>query len=133
MLVDDRLRPLSYPGTDIFLMCFAVSSPTTFDNVAKKWYPEIQHHSPGVPFILIGTKIDLRNDPKTIAELEEKKQEPISKAQGEQQCRELKGYKYMECSALTQEGLKQVFDESIRCVIFAHNQAQSRKSKCLIL
>lgn len=129
----DRLRPLSYPGTDIFLLCFSVDSPTTFDNVSKKWYQEILLHAPGVPFILIGTKIDLRNDPKTIAELEEKKQAPVTKAQGEALCAELKGYKYMECSALTQEGLKQVFDEAIRCVLFAHNKAQASKPRCLIL
>ena len=80
----DRLRPLSYPGTDIFLVCFAVTSPTTFDNVSKKWHQEMLHHAPGVPFILIGTKIDLRNDPKIIAELEAKREAPITKAQGEQ-------------------------------------------------
>jgi Ras-related C3 botulinum toxin substrate 1 len=119
----DRLRPLSYSETDIFLVCFSVISPTTFDNVSKKWYQEMQEHAPGTPFILVGTKIDLRNDPKTLAELEEKREVPINKAQGEARCAELKGHKYMECSALTQEGLKQVFDESIRCVLMAHNAA----------
>ena len=83
-------------------MCFAVSSPTTLDNVSKKWKPEIAHHAPGVPFILIGTKTDLRDDPKIIAELEEKKQAPVTKAEGERLCAELGGHKYMECSALTQ-------------------------------
>jgi len=129
----DRLRPLSYPGTDIFLICFAVSSPTTFDNVSKKWYPELQNHAPGVPFILVGTKIDLRNDPKIIGELESKHQSPITRAQGEALCAELKGHKYMECSALTQEGLKQVFDEAIRCVLMTRNAAQKPTSRCLIL
>lgn len=52
----DRLRPLSYPQTDIFLVCFAISSPTSFENVKTKWLPELQHHAPGVPFILVGTK-----------------------------------------------------------------------------
>eukprot|EP01006_Ploeotia_vitrea_P013137 TRINITY_DN34478_c0_g1_i1.p1 TRINITY_DN34478_c0_g1~~TRINITY_DN34478_c0_g1_i1.p1 ORF type:complete len:194 (+),score=1.75 TRINITY_DN34478_c0_g1_i1:70-651(+) len=129
----DRLRPLSYPGTDIFLVCFAVSSPTTFENVSKKWYQEIQHHAPGVPFILVGTKIDLREDPNIIAELEQKKQAPITKTQGEALCHELSGIRYIECSALTQEGLKEVFDEAIRAVFKAHNAAQNKKSKCLIL
>jgi len=129
----DRLRPLSYPGTDIFLVCFSVISPTTFDNVSKKWFQEMQHHAPGTPFILIGTKIDLRNDPKTLAELEEKRESPINKAQGDALCAELKGHKYMECSALTQEGLKQVFDESIRCVLMAHNAAANKKPRCSIL
>ncbi|KAB7493869.1 Rho-related GTP-binding protein RhoU [Armadillidium nasatum] len=29
----DTLRPLCYPGTDVFLVCFSVVSPTSFHNV----------------------------------------------------------------------------------------------------
>lgn len=32
----DRLRPLSYPQTDVFLICFSVVSPPSFDNVIAK-------------------------------------------------------------------------------------------------
>jgi len=63
----DRLRPLSYPQTDVFLLCFAINNPNSFENIRTKWYPEISHHAGGVPFILVGTKLDLRNDPDTIA------------------------------------------------------------------
>lgn len=34
----DRLRPLSYPQTDVFLVCFSVVSPSSFENVKEKWY-----------------------------------------------------------------------------------------------
>jgi Ras-related C3 botulinum toxin substrate 1 len=130
----DRLRPLSYPGTDVFLMCFAVSAPTTFDNIKKKWHPELTVHSPDTPFILVGTKTDLRTDEATLEELRQTKyQGPITKAQGEALCAELKGHKYMECSALTQEGLKQVFDEAVRCVLKTQNAAASKKPRCSIL
>lgn len=39
----DRLRPLSYPQTDVFLTCFSIISPSSFENVSAKWYPEISH------------------------------------------------------------------------------------------
>ena len=58
----DRLRPLSYPQTDVFLMCFSVTSPISFENVKDKWFPEVHHHCPGVPFLIVGTQIDLRED-----------------------------------------------------------------------
>lgn len=32
----DRLRPLSYPQTDIFLICFSLVSPPSFENVKTK-------------------------------------------------------------------------------------------------
>lgn len=43
----DRLRPLSYPQTDVFLVCFSVVSPASFENVKEKWVPEVRHHCPG--------------------------------------------------------------------------------------
>jgi Ras-related C3 botulinum toxin substrate 1 len=41
-----RLRPLSYPGTDIFLITFSLVDPVSFDNVKRKWFPEVNHHCP---------------------------------------------------------------------------------------
>lgn len=49
----DRLRPLSYPQTDVFLVCFSVTSPASFENVREKWVPEIGHHCPKTPFLLV--------------------------------------------------------------------------------
>lgn len=57
----DRLRPLSYPMTDVFLVCFSVVSPTSYENVSAKWIPELRHLAPTAPIILVGTKTDLRS------------------------------------------------------------------------
>ena len=48
-----RLRPLSYPQTDVFLVCFSVVSPSSFENIKEKWVPEITHHCPKTPFLLV--------------------------------------------------------------------------------
>lgn len=77
----DRLRPLSYPQTDVFLICFSLVSRASFENVKSKWLPEIRHHAPGVPFILVGTKLDLRDDEDTLEKLREKKMTPITTEQ----------------------------------------------------
>ncbi|ETO28616.1 RAC GTPase [Reticulomyxa filosa] len=111
----DRLRPLSYPQTDVFLVCFSVISRNSYDNVKTKvspWVPEIKHHVPTAPFLLVGTKMDLRND----AEVLKKVGDPITTEQGQALAKEVGAHKYVECSALTQDGLKAVFDESIRFV-----------------
>lgn len=78
----DRLRPLSYPQTDVFLVCFSVVSPSSFENVKEKWVPEITHHCQKTPFLLVGTQIDLREDAPTLEKLAKNKQKPISFEQG---------------------------------------------------
>lgn len=83
-------------------------------NLATKWYPEIDHHAPGVPIILVGTKLDLRDDEATKEGLRQKKMAPIQYEQAVSVAKEIKAVKYMECSALTQRNLKSVFDEAIR-------------------
>jgi len=129
----DRLRPLSYPQTDVFLICFSIISPASFENVKTKWHPEILHHAPGVPFILVGTKLDLREDEETISRLREKRLAPITEVKGHSLAQELHAYKYLECSALTQKGLKTVFDEAIRCVLINQDRPTSKKGKCTLL
>lgn len=59
----------------------------------------------------MGTMVDLRDDPTVIEKLARQRQRPISFEQGERLARELGAVKYVECSALTQKGLKNVFDE----------------------
>ena len=118
----DRLRPLSYPGTDLFIVTFAVTSPSTFENVRTKWIPEIQHYAPGVPFILVGTKVDLRNDPTH-----------VSTGHGQRLCDELKGAAYLECSARTQDGLKAVFDTAIDTVVQSRKKPEKQRGKCTIM
>jgi Ras-related C3 botulinum toxin substrate 1 len=113
----DRLRPLSYPQTDIFLLAYSIVNPSSFENLRAKWYPEVSHHCPNVPFILVGTKVDLREDGPTIEKLASKKQAPITYESALALCQEIGGYKVMECSALTQQGLKAVFDEAIRAAL----------------
>lgn len=56
-------------------------SRASFENVKSKWLPEIRHHAPGVPFILVGTKLDLRDDEDTLEKLREKKLAPITTEQ----------------------------------------------------
>jgi len=110
-----RLRALSYPETDVFLLCFSVVSPASFDNIKTKWYPEINHHCPGAKCILVGTKIDLREDKATVESMKNEKLPSFD--MGKRLAQEIGAECYLECSALTQNGLKKVFEEAIRCVI----------------
>nr|CAD2186694.1 unnamed protein product [Meloidogyne enterolobii] len=95
------------------------------------WVPEIAHHSPKTPFLLVGTQVDLREDGTTIERLAKNKQRPIQPELGEKLAKELKAIKYVECSALTQKGLKNVFDEAIMAAL-APAPPEKRK-RCAVL
>lgn len=109
------LRPLSYPGTDVFLVCFSLFSHASLENVFKKWHPEVTKHAEGIPIILVGTKLDLREKESAIKQLKEQTNEsPITKEEGTAAKERIGAVEYMECSALTQEGLPQLFEKAIR-------------------
>ena len=128
----DGLRPISYPQTDVFLICFSLVNPTSFENVKAKWSPEVRLHCQNVPIVLVGTKVDLRDNIETIEKLSEKRSEPITYPQGSSLAKDIGAVKYLECSALTQKGLKQVFDEAIRAVLYPRLQPDQRRSwSCL--
>jgi Ras-related C3 botulinum toxin substrate 1 len=123
----DRLRPLSYPQTDIFLVCFSITNPASFENISAKWYPELLHYCPKVPMILVGTKMDLREDKDIEEKLRERGLFTISYEQGLTKAKDIGARKYLECSALTSKALKSVFDEAIRSSLEPSKNVKSKK------
>lgn len=114
----DRLRPLSYTQTDIFLICFSVVEPTSFANVKSKWIPEIRHHTPKDTLVLlVGTKADLRDDPHILDQLDENGEKPVTSEEATKLAGELECVGYKECSAASQQGVREVFDCAIKSVI----------------
>jgi len=111
----DRLRPLSYPGADIVLLCFSTVSQASYDAIRDKWAPEVNHYIPEVPHILVGTKIDLREaqhpDPNS------GKFEPITLEMGQSMAKQIKASKYLEVSSKTRQGLEEVFNNAIDLVL----------------
>ena len=87
----------------------------------------MQHHCPGTPCLLVGTKIDLREDASVIEGLRSQSLAPITKEQGDALCKECGAAGYVECSALTQKGLKQVFDEAARIVVGTNHKGADGK------
>lgn len=121
----DRLRPLSYPDTDVILMCFSIDSPDSLENIPEKWTPEVRHFCPNVPIILVGNKKDLRSDAGTIRELQKMKQQPVTNEDGQAMADKIGAYGYLECSARTKEGVREVFELATRAAL----QTKKRKKK----
>lgn len=134
----DRLRPLSYPQSDVFLVCYSIVSLSSFTNVKSRWLPEITKYAKDVPIVLVATKIDLRNDPAQIRQMQSKGAKgPITKPEGQKLAQEINAAAFIECSALTQEFLHDTFQLAIRTAITARSMRAKRTNKkkfnCTIL
>ena len=91
--------------------------------------PEVRHNCPGAPVILVGTQMDLREDKRTVHELDKMNQKPVSTEQGEHLALEVGATQYMECSALTKRGLRSVF-EAVVTADLAECSEKNKKNLC---
>ncbi|XP_057297227.1 ras-like GTP-binding protein RHO [Hydractinia symbiolongicarpus] len=126
----DRLRPLSYPDTDVVLMCFSIDSPESLENIPEKWTPEVNHFCPNVPIVLVGNKKDLRDDETTKRELQRIRQRPVKFEQGREMAEKIKAFSYLECSAISKEGVREVFETATRAAL---QVKKKKKGKCILL
>ena len=110
----DSLRPLLYPDTDVFLVCFSLVDPESYENVYEKWYPELQRYSPHTPIVLVGTKHDLCGDHETLRNLRMEQCAPLTWHDGIRLSNDIGAFKYVEFSACNQTVLEHVFAEAVR-------------------
>jgi Ras-related C3 botulinum toxin substrate 1 len=105
-----KLRPLSYPQTDVFIIAFSLTDPVTLENVENAWVHEIKEHCPNTPYILVGLKSDLRDNPLD-------GMTPVSKSKGEEMMKKIGGFDYVECSSYKAINLKEVFEAAIKIAL----------------
>lgn len=147
----DRLRPLSYPESNVILIIFSVDFPTSLANVQDKvrktsqstrdgtrpltsrlqWHPEVAHFCEGTPLILVGTKTDLRRDEQTRRMLGAQGLTPVSSEQGAEVAKEI-GAKYIECSAKTGVGVQEVFHLALRESMRGKWGKMGKKRACIV-
>lgn len=127
----NTLRPLSYPDTDVFIVCYSVERPQSLKSVQEKWIPEIRRFCPDVPILIVGNKKDIRtkqqqrqlNDDNDDSE----NLRQLANFEDALACaKEYSSSKAIECSAKTKEGIRNVFDTAIRIAI-AHRANRSSR------
>ncbi|CAL6006686.1 Rac/Rho-like_protein [Hexamita inflata] len=115
-----RLRPLSYPQTYVFILCYSISNSYSFKNIVKKWIPEIKHYMPGVPFILVGTKSD--------------SEQQVTFKEAERVAKKHRAFSHIVCSALNNFNVKLVVYTAVKAALQYQqelkNQLQTRKQCC---
>jgi GTPase SAR1 family protein len=86
---------------------------------------QLKHHCPKAPIILVGTKTDLRKEQADV----------VSQEEGQRLAKQIKALRYMECSALTKVGLKEVFDAAITSIVCNNvpKPASAGKKSCILI
>ncbi|XP_076017723.1 rho-related GTP-binding protein RhoU-like [Genypterus blacodes] len=125
-----HMRSLCYAHVDVFILCFSVVNPLSFDNITSKWIPQIRAGNSTSPIVLVGTQSDLRHNVNILIHLSQCNSKPVRFSKARRLARRIGAHEYVECSALTQQNLKEVFD----CAVFAAMEQNSgRKSHKLDL
>lgn len=127
----ERLRPLSYTKAHVILIGYSVDTPDSLDNVTSKWIQEVQVHCPETPVILVGMKKDLRDDQAASTGAETKTTRFVTTAEAERVAAEIGARNHLECSALTGDGVDDVFEAATRGALTQGNQSQ--ESGCCII
>lgn len=118
------LRPLAYSRADVILIGFSVDSPDSLENVKHKWAEEAEQQCPGVPFIVVGLKKDLRG---------RKDLTFVSEEEGRTTAKECGAREYRECSSLTGEGVDDVFEAATRAALLNHDKGDSSRGGCCVV
>ena len=125
----NRLRHLGYKEADCVVLCFSVSSPRSFANIKDYWYPFTKEHCPKAKLILIGMKIDLRDDQETIDKLAKLDLVLVTYKEGKKLSKDIKAKCYLECSSLRSEGIEDVFNKAAEVASAEKTDDETKGSK----
>lgn len=136
----DKLRSLSYADTHCIILCFSIDNPDSLSNVKNKWVGEILEHCEGVRLILVALKADMRqsDDPQDIQQQQQQQHSRrlVSYEDGVTVAKEIGALRYLECSAMNNRGVKEVFTEAARIALAAKVTSDSQDhsdSSCTIM
>lgn len=59
---EEDARAKMYSGADVVVICYSFERPTSFENVAKKWVPELKKYCPAANHFVIACKLDLKTE-----------------------------------------------------------------------
>ncbi|KAH0534004.1 hypothetical protein FGG08_007389 [Glutinoglossum americanum] len=130
----DLLRPLSYPGADVVVICFSIGCRRSLGEVTERWLPEHQSFAPALPFILAGLKSDLRYEHPSAADGGEYAHSPVSYAQGLEVARAAGAVAYIECSARSGYGVQEAFDAVADVAVWRKEKREVKKGEsCVVM
>ena len=122
------LRPLAYTHADAFGICYAIDNRESFHHVRERWIPEINHNKPNAPLLLLGCKVDLRNEEEAEGEGE---RDYVSRTEGEELARTI-GAMFIETSAISAANTERFLGHAAEATLQAPRSAGRKRASCTL-
>ena len=140
------LRKYAYHKVDTVVFCYPVDSIDSFERIRSFWVPELKAYAPKAPFVVVGTKRDIRDEARDRVEgyklsLHGKEGETdgrigveaefaktfVSYDRGKRLSNELSAQGFYECSAMYRDGTRSLF-ESITMIALKKSRRKRKTS-----
>lgn len=133
----ESIRRELYRDSDVILVCFDIGHPASLQSVINKWVPEISDACPGVPYLLIGCKNDLRTDSAlqyylTVPGHDSEENDSISRVKAISVAQSVMARDYVECCAKTRWNVKEVFKSAADAILHKNDDVEETKSQSVL-
>lgn len=118
----ERLRRVFYPMADAFLLCFSVDNRDSLLSARTQWIKELKDFRTGgkrAPVVLCATKIDLRSG----------RNDCVTSREAESVRLAIGASSLVECSAMTNVGVKSAIYEAVRASVLGLPQDEDTSGR----
>ncbi|XP_048736304.1 cdc42 homolog [Ostrea edulis] len=122
-----KVRVMSYINSDVFLVCFSIDDIKSLVHAQESWVPELRQHLPNTPFILVGTKLDVRFQQPDIQVVNSSK---VSPKQGNEVASAVGAFSYVEVSSLSEDGVHDLINEIVAAAKTDWENKCTQKKTC---
>lgn len=134
----ESIRREMYRDSAVILICFDIGHPPSLQSVVNKWVPEISDACPGVPYLLIGCKNDLRSDSAlqyylTVPGQEPEENDSVSRVKAVSVAQSIMARDYVECCAKTRWNVRNVFKSAAEAILHKDDEkVEETKSQSVL-
>ena len=122
-----KLRRCAYHKMDAVILCYAADNVASLEKLKREWLPELRECAPNVPYILVGTKKDIKEDYAYQRELlraqgqslrmEDPMRHVVTTSDGFEVAKYIGAHGFLECSALYRDGTREVFETAAKVAL----------------
>ncbi|GFR11094.1 hypothetical protein TNCT_23411 [Trichonephila clavata] len=106
-----------YISADVVIYCYGIDTPESLTILQKLLIPKVWKFTKNMPSVLVGNRVDLRNDPATIRRLAQRQMKPLTIDDGRQTRESFNINGFIECMDVNPSSVFNVFRMALTCFL----------------